>query len=75
MVAPFWDDADVRDGGSIFYEIHNCASFNARSLDLLRRVSSFISEVEEVSFLGSWMLVGMWEGLPEYGSSDVSVVC
>ena len=75
IVAPFWDDANVRDGGSIFYEIHSCTSFNARSVELLQRVSSLISEVEEVSFLGSWMLVGMWEDLPEFSSSDVSVVC
>ena len=72
VVAPFWDDIDVREGGSIFYEIHSCTSFNARSLELLQHVSYFISEVEGVSFLGSWMLVGMWEDVPEYdGSASV----
>ena len=82
IVAPFWDDANVARGGSIFYEIHSCTSFNARSLELLQQVSSFISDVEGVSFLGSWMLVGMWEDVPEFFfflhplfASSVSVVC
>ena len=73
VVAPFWDDIDVSEGGSIFYEMHSCTSFNARSLELLQRVSYFISEVQGVSFLGSWMLVGMWEDVPEY-YGPVSVV-
>ena len=74
IVAPYWSDANVVLGGSIFYEIHSCTSFNARSLELLQQVSSFISDVEGVSFLGSWMLVGMWEDLPSFASSNVSVV-
>ena len=54
LVAPFWDDIDLRRRGNIFYEVHTSNS----SPGLLSQVSNFVSNG---LFSGTWMLVTQWD--------------
>ena len=64
-VAPFWVDHDVRDGGSISYEIHT----NTTSAALLSQVNQFIRNQQQNMFAGIWMLVAEWDSVPRYGTT------
>lgn len=71
LVTPFWDDTDISEEGSIYYETHSSGS-NVKSNELLQNVSSFISTVKGVEFYGSWMLVGMWDEVHPYPHGSAS---
>ena len=62
IVAPFWADADLRLDGEIYYELHTSGS-NPTSIELLDRVSGFISRELGVMFEGNWMMVATWDGI------------
>ncbi len=70
LLAPFWADVDISYNGvgSIKYEVHTTASNFSGSIDLIGRVSNFISNKTETKFEGSWMLVALWDEVPPYGS-------
>ena len=65
LVAPFWDDVDLRRRGNIFYEVHTTET----SQSLLSQVSNFVSNG---SFSGTWMLVARWDEVHSWpdGESD-----
>ena len=67
IVAPLWSDWDVTRGGSITYQVYQCDS--SYSFQLLQRVSHFISEVQNVDFHGTWMVVAHWEDVSKWGHS------
>lgn len=60
LVAPFWDDVDIRRAGNIYYEIHSVSNGNLGSLDLINRVSAYIREQSGDEFAGNWMLLVEW---------------
>ena len=66
LVTPFWDDVDISVGvGNISYQVYSTGS---PSLDT---VNTIISDEENITFSGHWMLVAEWDGVPEYqGSPD-----
>lgn len=72
VAAPFWSDIDLREEGSVSWEIHNLE----QSQDLINSVSIFIREnyngAEE--FDGTWMMVVYWEDVHPWphGSGVVS---
>ena len=68
LVAPFWDDIDLRRRGNIFYEVHTSNS----SPGLLSQVSNFVSNG---LFSGTWMLVTQWDQVHSWpdGESDQSL--
>ena len=75
LVTPFWDDNDISIAGSIYYETHESGS-NLQSNALLQNVSMFISAVNGVTFLGSWMLAVMWDEVhpwPHGSSTNVDI--
>ena len=64
LVAPFWADVDIYEGvGNISYQVYSTGS------PLLDTVSTIISDEENITFIGHWMLVAEWNNVPEFGSS------
>ena len=61
VVAPYWDDVDIRLTGNISYEVHSRSTNNPRSDQLLDDVSGFVENSTGQSFQGSWMLVAEWK--------------
>ena len=60
IVAPYWDDVDIRLAGNISYEVHSRSANNPGSNRLLDEVSDFVEDSTGQSFEGSWMLVAEW---------------
>ena len=70
LVAPYWSDINILRGGvsaEIPYEVHTSGS-------LLSQVNAFISEEQNVSFSGQWMLVVEWREVPPFGFGEVTEV-
>ena len=64
LVAPYWDDVNIRLGvGNISYQVYSTGS------PLLDTVNTFISDEENIDFIGHWMLVTEWDSVPEFGGS------
>ena len=71
LVAPFWANVDIEEGGvgNISYQVYSTGS------PLLDTVNTIISDEESINFIGHWMLVAEWNGVPEYnGPSQVSSI-
>ena len=61
LVAPFWADVDIRgEVGDISYQVYTTGS------PLLDTVNTIISDEENISFVGHWMLVAEWDSVPTY---------
>ncbi len=72
-VAPFWADVDItnRAGvGAVRFEVHE----DAFASDFLAEVSNFITEETGSSFMGQWMLLVEWSGVPAFHQS-FDLVC
>ena len=71
LVAPFWDDVDIRFGnGDISYEIHETGSF------FLDQVNAFIQERRPTEFEGTWMMVVFYDAVHEFSFFGTSLeVC
>lgn len=70
LVAPFWDDVDIRGGnGVISYQIFQTGTEIAS-------VSSFIQTTTNyTTFEGTWMMVVFWDAVhPYFGASNSEVV-
>ena len=70
LVALFWADIDISEGvGVISYQVYSIGS------PLLDTVNTIISDEENMNFIGHWMIVAEWDGVPEYGGlfTQVSV--
>ena len=65
LIAPFWDDINIVNGGTISYEIFESGY-------LLDQVNSFIRARRPTTFRGTWMLVAYYyEVQPYSGSGEV----
>ena len=60
MVAPFWADHDPQPSGQVSYEIYDNNS------EVLSVVNRFIRQQAGIEFVGTWMLLGNWDSIPEY---------
>lgn len=69
LIAPFWDDFDIRREGNIYYEIHSTNSSSESAL-LIDRVSEFISNRSGADFNGNWMLVTQWNATPPFPNGN-----
>ena len=71
LVAPFWADVDIRGGvGNISYQVYSIGS------PPLDTVNTIISDEENITFIGHWMIVAEWDGVPEWDGlpSQVSAI-
>ena len=61
LVAPFWTAVDITgEVGSVSYQVYSTGSA------LLDTVNIFISDEENINFIGHWMLVAEWNSVPPY---------
>ena len=68
LVAPFWDDVDISNGvGDISYQVYSTGS------PPLDTVNTIISDEENINFIGHWMIVAEWDGVPAYSGSFTQV--
>ena len=78
VVAPYWDDVDLRLAGNVSYEVHSRRENNPGSNLLLDQVSNFVKGSTGQSFSGSWMLVAEWKEVHPwphgYGLSEVQLM-
>lgn len=65
LVAPFFYDVDLRNGGSIEYETHT-------SGPLLKGVSYFVSKERGIDFNARWMLLVFWNKVAPYHEGESS---
>ena len=65
LVAPFFTDIDIGQGGQIDYEIHTVTT----SQSILSEVNSLINEHTQTEFSGEWLLVATWDNVAPFGSS------
>ena len=64
LVAPFWDDADTREGnGDISYQEYGSGYF-------LEHVSSFVRKQSPSTFHGTWMSVVYWDAVHPFRATD-----
>ena len=64
MAAPFWANADISNRiGTVSYEVHH----SDISQTYISQVSMFISQQQQVTFNGTWMLISEWSNVPQYG--------
>ena len=69
LVAPFWTDTDITEGvGEVSYLVYDKSQSESLSW-----VSTYISQQQQISFTGTWMLVAEWRDVPEY-LGDTSIV-
>ena len=68
LVAPFWDDIDISEGvGDISYQVYSTGS------PPLDTVNTIISDEENINFIGHWMIVAEWDGVPAHQGSLIQV--
>ena len=81
ILALFWNDHDLRNS-SIFYEVFQAAEQDVNVIrpfsSALAYVSSFISHVMDIDFVGTWMLVAHWQEVKPFpfhatNNSNVSI--
>ena len=63
IVAPFWDDVDIRLQGNIYYKIYSTSAGLVEAIDALDRVDTFLQNRFGSSFVATWMLVATWDGV------------
>jgi hypothetical protein len=73
VVAPFWDDVDLRLAGNIYYEVHSRSANNPGSNQLLDEVSGFVEDSIAQSFQGSWMLIAEWKEVHPWPHGDPEI--
>ena len=66
IIAPFFFDIDIRESGSITYEIH----IEGQVLDF---VSAFVTKEKRVPFKANWMLLTYWDAVPAYSTPNYQV--
>ena len=65
IIAPFWDDVDIRRGGTIYYRQDS----NSTIMELVQK--ALVSEYPEAaSFQPSLVFVATWDRVEPFGSSD-----
>ncbi len=64
LVAPYWVNFDIRQFGSISYEIHRTIT------DKMSVVNNFIQQQEDEEFVGTWMMVAFFNEVPQLDSTN-----
>ena len=66
VVAPFWDDIDLRGLGNISYNIFNSTS----SSNVIQQVNNFVSLEVNLTFSADWILVVQWLNVCPFSNSQ-----
>ena len=72
VIAPFWDDINTNNGGTISYETYEQGS------EVMSDVSYYVSNRIGRDFVGYWMIVVFWDEVRPFSffslSSEVSLI-
>ncbi|XP_065844295.1 uncharacterized protein [Oscarella lobularis] len=64
IVAPFWDDINTNDRGSIFYQ-----AYTDVSSEILQQANNDVKNFTSTSFDATWGLVATWDRVSRFGNS------
>ena len=68
LIAPYWDNVDIRDGGTIFYR-------QTTNVTLLQRASDEIQDGLSLPFSPSHLLIATWDAVNHFqGGSDGVII-
>ena len=73
IVAPFWDDVDIRHSGNIIYKIFTNDSGKNDAIDTMSLVNDYIQQQTGESFLGEWMLVVTWDSVHPWPHGELEI--
>ena len=62
LVAPFWDDINISDGGTISYETFESGYY-------LEQVNAYIQRQRQNAFQGTWMMNVYYKEVAPYSES------
>ena len=62
LVAPFWDDINISDGGTISYETFESGYY-------LEQVNAYIQRQRQNAFQGTWMMNVYYKEVAPYSGS------
>ena len=68
LVAPFWDDIDLRSTGAVYYEVITPDN----DLSIINQVDTYLSNNQSISFSADWILVAKWLNVCPYGDFTCS---
>ena len=63
LIAPFWDDSNVENGGQILFRLSDDQT-------LLNQVGSIINDRLEYDFTPTMLFIVTWNRIPEFGGSS-----
>ena len=63
LVAPFWDDININDGGTISYETFESGYY-------LEQVNAYIQRQRQNAFRGTWMMNVYYNEVAPYSSGS-----
>ena len=66
LIAPFWDDSDVRQDGQVLYRLSDNGT-------LLSQVGSAINDTLGIDFSPRLLFIATWIRIPEYDNDRSSV--
>lgn len=69
IVAPYWGDVDIRNGGNVSYR-------ESTDPDLLTRATNEIQNVfpQQYKFHASWIFIATWDNVPFYGANSIGML-
>ncbi|XP_069105864.1 protein mesh-like [Argopecten irradians] len=68
IIAPFWADVDIRNGGTVWYRETTDSSILQRATDEVR-----LYYPSQTSFRADWVFVATWDNVAFYGSGGTSL--
>ena len=73
VIAPYWDDIDLRNKGVVRYATitHSHPTLSC----LLDQTNDLIDELENVEFNATWLLVARWIDVCPFGDNSCFEVC
>ncbi|OWF44878.1 Sushi, nidogen and EGF-like domain-containing protein 1 [Mizuhopecten yessoensis] len=66
IVAPFWADVDIRNGGTVWYRETTDPAILQRATDEIR-----LYNPDQSDFHASWVFVSTWDNVAFYGASTI----
>lgn len=70
IIAPFWTDIDIRNGGQLWYRLTTQDLMLEQGTSEIRNLFPHI-----LSFAASWIMVVTWENVAVFGCREVGISC
>lgn len=66
IVAPFWADVDIRNGGDVFYRETTNSTILQRATDDVR-----VYVPSQIRFSAAWVFIATWDNVAFYGANSI----